>query len=369
MERKRLNREERRALAEQRKARKKRVGLIVLCVFLAIILIAMIVGVVYIESLLGLINRADDEVVETMSQEEYQQMLEDMAETLPEDFTGTVSRQGDIDWGDGVEAIENSDKGINILLIGQDRREGETGRTRSDTIILCTVNKVTKTMTLTSFMRDLYVQIPGYHDQRINVPYVLGGMNLLDQTLKVNFGVQVDGNVEVDFFGFIDIVNLMGGVEMELTAAEADYMNQNVSSDVDDGSSKYWDLRAGVNQLTGSQALSYARMRKVGNGDYERTTRQRKVIAALMEKAKTLSLTELNLLLKHALPMITTDLEDSEIMGYAADLLPMLSELTIVSQRIPADGCYEDTYVEDTAVLLPDLEKNRNVLREIMRTD
>lgn len=368
MEKKRLTREERMELAAKKKAAKKRAGLIVLCVFLALILVALVLGVIYFERLLGLINRADDETIETMSQEEYQQILDDMAETVPEDFTGTVISKDDVDWGSGVEVIEDSDEIINILLIGQDRREGE-GRTRSDVMILCTLNKPAKTLTLTSIMRDMWVQIPGYQDQRINVPYLLGGMPLLDETLKVNFGVSVDGNVEVDFMGFIDIVNLMGGVEMELTAAEANYMNKNVSWDVDDGSSKNWDLRKGVNQLTGSQALSYARMRYVGNGDYERTERQRKVISALVEKARGLSVTELNLLLQHALPMITTDLEDSEIVNYALEVFPMLPELTIISQRIPVDDGYKSTYVDGNAVLLPDLAKNREALKKVMTID
>ena len=89
---------------------------------------------------------------------------------------------------------------VNILLVGQDRLEGE-GRTRSDSMILCTFNKRTRELTLTSFLRDLYVQIPGYGGNRINAAYAYGGMELLEQTLEQNFGVQVDGIVEVDFSG------------------------------------------------------------------------------------------------------------------------------------------------------------------------
>ena len=368
-QRRRLTKEERAELAARKKAKKKKGWLIALCVFLAIVLVALVTLTIYFENLLGLINRADDEVLETMSDAEYQQMLDSMKETMAEDFTGEVIEEGDVDWGEEVEVIENSDDVINILLIGQDRRSESQGRQRSDVLILCTVNKPKKTLTITSFMRDMYVQIPGYQDNRINVPYVLGGMKLIDKTLKTNFGVQVDGNVEVDFYGFIDIINLMGGVDMELTAAEAKYMNQNVSWDVDDGSSKNWNLKAGMNHLDGSQALSYARMRYVGNGDYERTARQRRVLSALVEKAKELSISELNLLLQYALPMITTDIENSQIMSYALELFPMLPELEVKTMRIPVDGGYKSTYVQEMAVWVPSLSKNRSALKEIMSTE
>lgn len=351
--------------APKKKGTLKKSLRIVLIVLAAVVLCAVVAGAIYFENLLSLINRADDEVLETMSDEQYQALMEAMKETIPEGYEGAVMDAGDVDWGEEAETIENSDDIINILLIGQDRREGQ-GRSRSDTIILVTVNKPAKTLTLTSFMRDLYVQIPGRNDNRINVPYVLGGMKLLDSTLQRNFGVNVDGNIEVDFFGFIDIVELMGGIEIELTEAEANYMNENFSWDVDDGSDKNWNLTAGVQKLTGSQALSYARMRKVGNSDYQRTERQRLVLSKLIEKAKSLSVAELNLLMQHALPMITTDMDNAQILSYAWELFPMLPELQVQTLRIPVDGGYEPKIIDEMAVLVPDLWYNRVKLAEIM---
>lgn len=339
------------------------ITLFVCCGLLWIVLIA---GVVRLESLLSMINRADDEVLETMSDAQYQAILDAMQETIPEDFDGEVMDAEDVQWGEEAENLETSEDVINILLIGQDRRTGE-GRSRSDTIILVTVNKPANTLTLTSFMRDMYVQIPGRNDNRINVPYLLGGSDLLDATLKRNFGVTVDGNVVVDFYGFIDIVDLMGGVEIELSEAEADYMNRNFSWDIDDGVDDEWNLTEGVNQLSGTQALSYARMRKVGKSDYERTERQRRVLTKLIEKAKTLSVAELNLLLQHALPMITTDLDNTQILSYALELFPLLPELEINTLRIPVDGGYESKIINEMAVLVPDLWYNRVKLQEIMK--
>jgi len=352
---------------EKKKSKAKKVLLIIGCVLAGLIVVALIVGLIYFESLLSLINKADEETLETMSQAEYQKMLAAMEETVADDYTGETLNREDIDWGEEAQALEESDDVINILVIGQDRRESDgENRTRSDVIMLCTVNKPTKTLTLTSFMRDLYVQIPGYDDNRINVPYILGGMNLLDRCLSTNFGVYVDGNVVIDFYSFIDIVDLLGGVEMELTAAEAEYMNSNHSWDVEGNEEAEWNFTEGVHHLSGIQALSYARMRMVGNADYERTERQRKVVSALVEKAKGLSVAELNMLLQHALPMITTDLENTQILNYALELFPMLPELTVNTLRIPVDGGYESKIIDKMAVLVPNLYWNRVKLAEIM---
>lgn len=356
---------ERRTQPQRKKGNAKRALLIALCVFLAVVLVVLIVVTASIEKILGMMNKVDEIPQDTMSAEEYQQMLDGMKETVAEDYTGEVLHEDDVEWGSDEGLIEEGDDIINVLLIGQDRRSNQ-GRSRSDVIILCTVNIPQKTLTFTSFMRDMYVQIPGYDDNRINVPYVLGGMELLDNTLKRNFGVEVDGNVEVDFQGFIGVIDLMGGIEMYIRQDEADYMNMNVSWDVEDGTDKQWNITEGVNHLTGSQALSYARMRYVGNADYERTERQRKVLSALVEKAKELSISELNVLMQHALPMLTTDMENSQIVGYALKVFPILPELEVKTLRIPVDGGYQSTYVREMAVLLPNLQKNRDALEEVI---
>lgn len=343
----------------------KKVLMALLFVVCGAVWIGIIACAIHFESLLSLINRADDEVLETMSDAQYQALMDAMHETVPEDYTGEVLTAEDVQWGETVQPIEQNEDVINLLLIGQDRRT-QDGRSRSDTIIMVTVNKPAKTLTLTSFMRDLYVQIPGRHDNRINVPYLLGGEKLLDACIQQNFGVTVDGNVVVDFYGFIDIVDLMGGIEIELSAAEAEYMNKNFSWDVDDGEDDNWNLTEGVNQLNGTQALSYARMRKVGNSDYRRTERQRLVVTKLIEKAQDLSVAELNMLLQHALPMITTDLDNAQILAYALEIFPLLPELQINTLRIPVDGSYKGTYVDGMSVLVPDLWWNRVVLQQIM---
>lgn len=229
-----------------------------------------------------------------------------------------------------------SDGVVNILLVGQDRREGE-GRMHSDSMILCTINKETKTLTMTSFMRDMWVYIPDRFNERINVPYMLGGFELLNATLDYNFGVSSDYNVEIDFDGFMSAVDVIGGVEIELTAAEARYLNRRGNWDIDEDVD--WNLVEGINLLNGSQALAYSRIRDIGD-DFERTNRQRVVLTKLLDKAKTLSKSEILRLIDEILPMLTTDMTNNQIIGLALEMLPVLPELQIVSQRIPMDGEY-----------------------------
>ena len=343
----------------------KRVLLIISCVFLSLILAILLFAVVYVESMLNLINRKDPAVPESsLSSSEIEDILNQTDETDP-DYTGPYLNGEDITWVPDVETpVESNDEIINILLIGKDRRPGET-YSRSDAMILCTINMSAKTLTLSSFMRDTYVQIPGYRDNRINASFAIGGMNLLDKTIEKNFGVQIDGNIDVDFVGFKKIIDKLGGVEVELTGAEASYLNQRGNWDFEDNAGT-WNLKAGRNTLNGSQALAYSRIRNVGNGDFGRTNRQRVVLNALMNKVKNMSLPELNNLLKEFLPLITTDLSDSEILGYAATILPILSELTVTTQQIPAEETYKMTMIDGMSVLLPDLEKNREILAGIM---
>ena len=339
----------------------KKTFLIILCVVLAMILALLIAVAVWLDSTLGLIGRDLDN--SQMSESEYQDFLNQQAEEEQEPTDVTID-PNDINWDPSTGILETSENIINILLIGQDRREGQ-GRQRSDAMILCTLNLETKTLTMTSFMRDMYVQIPGYSDNRINACYPIGGMPLLDSCLEENFGVAVDGNVEVDFGGFMDVIDMLGGVDIELTSSEAAYLNRYGNWDVSD-TAWTWSLKEGVNHLTGEQALAFSRIRDIGNGDFGRTERQRTVLTKVMEKCNGMSVTELNELLRKVLPMLTTDMTNSEILNYAMKVFPIMTDLKVNNLRIPADGTYRGASINNMSVLLPDLKENRKILSEAM---
>ena len=216
-------------------------------------------------------------------------------------------------------------------------------------MILVTFNKTANTITLTSFMRDLYVQIPGYQDNRINAAYAYGGMELLDETLKQNFGVEVDANVEVNFDGFTDIIDILGGVPVELTNSEARALG----------------LYAGQNTLSGKSALAYARLRSI-DSDFNRTERQRKVISGLFTSLKNAGFSEITGLVDTIFPLVTTDMTNKNILSYASDLFPMLSTASISSVRIPADGAYTQNSMRGMAVIVADMEANRELLKETL---
>lgn len=333
--------------------RAKRVMLIILSVVLAATLIALIAGTAYMERMLNLINKNPDD--STVSREEFEQMQKDHLATEETGFTGETVDPNDVELNLNQKPVEDKEHIINIMLIGQDRRPGEP-RQRSDVMILCTVNKKTKELTMTSFMRDMYVQIPGYGGDKMNAAYSYGGMKLLNKTMQENFGIQVDGQVEVDFDGFKDVIDLMGGVDIYLGRTEANYM-------IAHG----YDVFNGTNRLYGDAALFYARNRSIGNGDFTRTERQRKVMNALFEKCRGMSLSQLQKLMEKALPMITTDLTNREILDYLTDLVPMLTDMQVNTNRIPADGTFTDPFITGVgSVLVPDLEANRAILNEIM---
>lgn len=243
---------------------------------------------------------------------------------------------------------------INILLIGQDRREGDA-QARSDSMILCTFNRKTKQITTTSFLRDLYVEIPGHHANRINAAYAYGGRKLLNETLKHNFGLHIDGNVEVDFAQFAGIVDQLGGVTLELRHDEADVINFETGS----------TLTAGTHCLNGEQALAYSRIRKLdADGDFSRTNRQRKVISALLDAYRNIRMSELIPALSGILPMITTDMNQGQILLCALEILPHLSQAQINSQHIPAAGTYSDETIDGMSVLTADMDAARRSLRQ-----
>lgn len=335
-------------MAEQnaKKFWKKRL-LIAFGIVFAVLLIAVAAFYIVADSFLDQIGRLDQQ--QTISPDQLETVFGD-GETIE---TDPALEQ--------AETIFSGKNVVNILLVGQDKREG-TEPQRTDAMILCTINKASKTLTMTSFMRDMWVYIPDYYNQRINLPYKLGGFELLNKTLEYNFGVAADYNIEIDFSGFMKAIDIIGGVEIELSSAEAKYLNKRGNWGVEENQG--WELTEGVNLLNGSQALAYSRIRQIGT-DFGRTNRQRTVLTALIEKAKTLSTTELYNLAKEIIPLLRTDMTNPQMFGLILDMLPMLSGLEIVSQRIPMDGAYSFATKNGADVIVlskKQLEENKQLL-------
>ncbi|HIT34504.1 MAG TPA: LCP family protein [Candidatus Faecousia intestinigallinarum] len=324
--------------------RGKRTALIVLCVILAMLLAVLIFATVYLETIFGRLGRTDD--LETLSPDELASALE--WETVPEDFSGPIDVE--IEQPTGPADKLNAENITNILLIGRDSG-------RSDAMILASFNKSNKTLTLTSFLRDMYVYIPDRGNDKLNHSYAYGGVELLNDTIAYNFGIEIDGNVVVGFDSFEDVIDAIGGVDVELTWEEIDHLGgQGISLSQDSN---------GLTHLDGRAALAYSRIRYL-DSDFGRTNRQRNVLEAILNKAKSMSIAEMNDMLMELLPIVSTDLSDAEIIGYALELFPMLLDCKVVSQQIPADGTWYNASQGGMAVLIVDFEENRKILHDTL---
>ena len=255
-----------------------------------------------------------------------------------------------------TERIGGEGSGIvNLLLIGRDTQDGQNGR--SDSMILCTFNKADKTIILTSFLRDLYVPIPGHRSNRMNAAYAFGGAPLLQKTLERNFGLHIDGCIQADFSQFAQIIDLLGGVDITLRRDEAAHISQETGT----------VLTEGLQTLNGVQALSYSRIRKLDSqGDFGRTDRQRKVLQAIADQVRSASLPTLLSLTRQILPMISTDLSTAEILSYAVTFAPLLTGGTITSQHIPdPETCRYET-IQGMSVLTADMSALRQTLKNTL---
>ena len=320
----------------------------------AVIVVAGIAGWAVISGKLGLIERVTNEARIAEN---------DVPEDPPDDNNGGEDINSDAADDklnvDDIELMTDSDI-INILCIGSDARTpGE--RDRSDTMIICSLNRKTGEIKLISLMRDMYVKIKGYSSNRLNAAYAFGGMSLLDETIENNFGVRMDGNVAVNFTSFVEAIAQIGNLDIELTAEEAKYLNTDKMF-----RDHHWDLKEGVNSLDPDQLLAYSRIRKVGRSDWERTDRQRRVIMAAFAKVKDLSVTEALALADKILPCIATDMDNAMLLKLVTVVFGKHMQI-VQNERIPRDGAYSYAMIDGTmAVMIPDLKKNSEAIQEII---
>lgn len=334
---------------EQEKPKKKKKGLKIFLIILAVLVVligaAAIWGVSYYNEMMGKMN------VIQLPEDTY---------VYTEDTTAPVETTDAIVTTEATVLTEpttvettippmTADDIINILVVGQASRAGEESH-MADTTILVSINTYTGKVTLFSVLRDSYVKLPDYKGHqcgraKFTVCYNLGyqwgggtagGMEMTNICMKDNFGVEVDYNVEVDFEGFIKVIDYMDGIEVELTEAEANYLNK------DDLYVKY-DVQPGLQRLDGMAALSYARMRKAegdNESDINRTNRQRIVIEKLFEKIRWMSLSEIQSWIDILLPFVTTTMTPSDVADLLIRVFPIIKSLEIESDTIPMSGTY-----------------------------
>ena len=310
------------------------------------------IGMVYAETLLGRINTVVDE--STGGDNPFQQTSADPDSASSAGEEGTESGSSmtlpDSEGLKKVGGLWHDDMIANILVMGvDDYQPNDPGRT--DSMMLVTIDTRHEQLKVTSFMRDMYVAIPGYSSNRLNTAYSLEGPALLVSTIEANFGIDIDRWVVVDFSAFNEIIDAMGGVEITLTQDEANLVNQ-YSGD------PRWNLSEGTYTLSGAQARYYSRIRAIGD-DFERTQRQRNVFASIVNKFKSSDIGTINNVLYNTLNLIQTNMSRNYILSLAGQSLTYLN-YDMHELRIPGDGQYESTYVNiggyRAAVLVPDRE-------------
>lgn len=271
---------------------------------------------------------------------------------------------------------------LNVALFGVDRHAEADIHSRSDSIMILSLDSRREKIKLTSLMRDMWVDIPGYKNSRINAAIALGGEQLAIKTIEHNFGIKIDRFCTVDFEGFKDIIDIMGGLDIEITAKEAHHINR-LLIELDDAlvkgglkpfKSPLLKEVDGVQHLNGAQSLQYARSRKVPTAegfmdDYARTFRQRRVISLVIEKFKSSNLATILSLIEKIGPYINTNLKKNEIITLGKNSLKYL-KYQIKEFRLPQEGNFEGQNINGASVLvITDLNKARYDLAKFIYED
>lgn len=251
---------------------------------------------------------------------------------------------------------------VNLLIIGNDERleKGETFGGLSDVVMIATMDRKHGTLKLTSLLRDtrVFVSETGQY-MKLNESMFYGGVKSLYKAIAENYNIKLDGYVEISFKAFKEVVDAVGGVEVELTDTEVRYLS--VSNYIRDKKKYRKNLKVGKQTLTGSQALGYCRIRKgydlIGepvvtpNGlmdDYGRTWRQRTLLTAVFNKMKTRSMSTWLDVANKALKYLKTDLSDEKIMEYMKGVITM-GTTEVHQQQIPINGYFRTTEVGEAA--------------------
>ncbi len=246
-----------------------------------------------------------------------------------------------------------------MLLLGVDSRYN-TYNTRTDAMMMVSINKDNKEILLTSFLRDTYLYIPNWGYQRLNAANVVGGPEKTIDTISYHYGVKADNYLFVNFYSFVDAIDTVGGIDITLSDLEVSYINARSGYPL-----AY--QATGIYHLNGDQALSFCRNRSIGS-DLRRTEQQRRVITSLWSKAKTMSLRELSDTAETLLSQVVTDL-DRKTFLYLLTLVPTLKDYTISQQQIPADGTFSFANIGGASVLEVDFEANREILQKYLYED
>lgn len=332
----------------------------------ALIILSVIICVCYVLHLLSLpridIDGTAPSVDNVSTSEEDTSILKDLPVLQPTStYEGETTTVADVRAEEGI---------YNIILLGADKPSGYL----TDSMIVVTINQNDNSIKMTSFMRDIFVDIPDKKPDRLNTVYSKGGSKLLFQVFRDYFGIELHGYVLVDYSSLADVVDALGGVDIYVSEKIAEFLN--TSNYIPDEYKQYRNFIPGATQtLNGVQVVAYCRQRQIGNGyeanDFARTQRQRAVLNAIYEKFRTRSLPELLGVMEKVLPLVLTDMNSTEMIDIATKAITAgLGD--IEQMRIPLDGTHQNYNYKETeeslgkSVLKIDFETNRKELHDFI---
>lgn len=348
-----------------KKGRVKRV----VCLLLSIVLLIGGSGLIYYYSLLNSLNFED---------------FSDDNNVDPSKPDTSMSAGGTSNLSlDSGDLLQDS-KELNIMLFGEDNSHGDE-HGRSDTMIMMTIDNNHKKLKLTSFQRDTYVYIPGHGYNKLNASYNEGGAKLSIQTIEANFGIKIDRYAVVDFDSFKKIIDTLGGVDMEVTQDEIDYINYQMYKNGQVDSPATITDPPGVVHLNGQEALWYARNRGLSIGedgntigidgdDWDRTSRQRKLLETIFNSMKDADLGQIISIVSSVGPLVTTNLKKDEITALVSHSLTYLS-YKVEQYYVPETGLwyYDDQTLINgsytSTIKISDLDAQRLAFAEFVYED
>jgi len=260
--------------------------------------------------------------------------------------------------GDRLEESLNYDKKnfynedvVNIAFFGLDRRYPEENA-RSDSIMILTIDYKKQVIKLSSIMRDLRVPIEEHGMDKINHAYSYGGPQLAVKTINQNFGTDIKDFVAVDFEGLKKIIDVYGGVNVKIKDNEIPYVNQCIAN------REHYLNKGGKQLLNGEQAVAFSRIRYIGNGDFERTERQRKILVDIIHKTRASGLSSFPGYVTEIIPHVQTSLDKTTILalgmkGFKDDIN------TLEEERFPLDGYWQDTKISGVYYLSADIDETK----------
>lgn len=265
------------------------------------------------------------------------------------------------------EALKN-EKSMNVALFGLDRRSKEE-KSRADSIMVANINFETKTINLVSILRDTLVDIKGHGKDKLNHSYAYGGPELSMETINSNFDLDINKYVSVDFFSLAKVIDIIGGVDIDLKDYEANQINQNLNeiNNIEKLPAETDYIQgSGLKTLNGRQAVAYCRIRKVGNGDYERTQRQRNVLKAILAKYEKLDSGKRFEVSMEMISQVTTNIPINDIKELQSKILND-KDFTINQHMIPFEGSFETEIIDKKWVIDANMQENIKQIHKYLK--